>query len=149
MAELTPKVISELPTASAVGANDLFIISSGGVSKKVTGESVIGAGTTGSSRLPDGTFIQWGTVQLTEGTTSAYGSFYILNVTIVFPTAFYSSNYHASASARFGTGLATALGLTGKAAAGCTMYWWDGVQRTLSESTPLNIDWFAVGRWKA
>ena len=36
MAELTPKAIGELPAVSSASASDLFVISSGGESKKIT-----------------------------------------------------------------------------------------------------------------
>lgn len=40
MAELTPKTINELPEASYLSASDLFVISSGGASKKIPWENV-------------------------------------------------------------------------------------------------------------
>lgn len=149
MADLTPKTINELPSASAVGLDDLFAISSGGTSKKVPGSAVVNTSGSGYCKMPDGTLTQWGVLynqtvdvssQLPNG--MYYGTFYI-----DFPIAFKDGNYFAECTFRYSTGMGNPCGMaigTHTASRGW-FYLQDSTPRSGSDG---RIAWMAIGRWK-
>lgn len=108
-----------------------------------------GSNTNGSYvKFADGTLIQWGLFTKTSGSTSAYGSLYIMQVSFDLPLNFVDTNYTVTGSGKFGTGAALAFGLEGGTVSTAQVRVWDIATRTLSSSLVLYVRWMAVGRWK-
>lgn len=103
----------------------------------------------GYCKMPDGTLIQWGTFTTTSGgSTTSYGSIYILQLSFDFSISFIDTNYVVTGSAKFGTGAALPFGLEGGTTSSASIRVWDIATRTLSSSTPLVVHWQAIGQWK-
>lgn len=100
-------------------------------------------------KMPDGTLMQWGTLDVTSGTTSSYSPVYILNVTVTFPIPFYDTTYVINGSSKYGTGAEFAFGQGTSYESHAIVRVWDTSPRTASSSNRWRVKWQAIGRWKA
>lgn len=100
-------------------------------------------------KMPDGTLMQWGTVDITSGTTSSYIPVYILSVTITSPISFYDTTYVITGSSKYGTGAEFAFGQRTTHESHAIVRLCDTSSRTASFSAVWRVKWQAIGRWKA
>lgn len=144
MAELTPKTISELPSASSVGASNLFVLSNGTSSYKITGDKVINTSGSGYCQMPDGTLIQWGTTPVTFSNERQWGSLYIADASqINFP-----QNFVGAPTVTFGPGSINSLSIASANATTSYIGNLQAVRATAFGTLNYTIAWIAVGRWK-
>lgn len=174
MAELTPKTVNELPSASSLQDTDLFPISSGGSAKK-TLWSVIktaiasaffplsianggtGATTAAAARAalgaaePNESAI--GYCKMPDGTLIQWGTFTEnmtngqLAITRAFPVAFVDTNYHVAAcNVTSSATYVCSFAFTATATTACTMLFALPLAQTYTGGA--NFSWMAVGRWK-
>lgn len=150
MAELTPKTITELPTADTVASTDYFAVSSGGESKKVPGNAVVNTSGSGYCKMPDGTLLCWGSISVSQtDVDTAWGSFYEsseINISgQTFPVSFVSApslilRLRASPVAFLEDKItASTTGLTGS---------FRMTRPTIGYNCAGSIYWLATGRWK-
>lgn len=101
--------------------------------------------------MANGLLIQWGSKELTSGSTNAYTPLYIMGVNISFSQSFKGASYYRIwGSSRFGTGAELPFGamVTQQTASAATIRVWDITSRAVSSSMKLVIDWMAIGLWK-
>lgn len=139
-----------------VASEDIVPIAKGGTGATTVDGAITNLGFVNGSdsngyytKLPDGTLVQWGTVDITSGTTSSCSPVYILNVTITFPVSFYDATYVITGSAKYGTGAEFAFGQGTTYESHAIVRLWDTTSRTASSSTIWRVKWQAIGRWKA
>lgn len=142
--------------AARVSSNVPFIldVAEGGTGANNGADAVANLGFesgTGYFKSPDGTLIQWGYVSVTTGATVSYvAPISTIYVSIQFRIPFISTEYIVSGSGKCGTGAATSIAqdFGSEALDGCGIRWWDAAARTFSAANPLDVKWFAIGRWK-